>query len=193
MPNNFFLSWSQFFFPSYPQDSSNYFRFPAWLNFLFLNAASQETSPYLWHTRWIFFLSNGTTDDSKANLIIIPTRDDLESRGKGEERGWHDSTGARKLGQRRGGGGSAMANIIINQRRSDVNVKLPEPIWSCITRRGEGAEGGDTTRKGCKLEGVRAVESEMAHCESYLSCCLRIYGVRRIRAASFLLADYRWL
>lgn len=39
-------------------------------------------------------------------------------------------------GEERRGEGSAMANIIINQRRSDVNVKLPEPIWSCITRPG---------------------------------------------------------
>lgn len=32
--------------------------------------------------------------------------------------------------------GGQAANIIINQRSCDVNVKLPEPIWSCITRGG---------------------------------------------------------
>lgn len=104
MPNNFFLSWSQFFFPSYPQDSSNYFRFPAWLNFLFLNAASQETSPYLWHTRWIFFLSNGTTDDSKANLIIIPTRDEsrVSRKGGGEGLARFDGGQKARATERRG-------------------------------------------------------------------------------------------
>lgn len=42
--------------------------------------------------------------------------------------------------------------------------------------RGEGRVG----RKGCKLEwrGGGARLKAMAHCECYLSCCLRIYGVR---------------
>lgn len=44
-------------------------------------------------------------------------------------------------------GKGSRANIIINQHRSDVNVKLPEPIWSCITRGVEirlwtGSKGG---------------------------------------------------
>lgn len=38
----------------------------------------------------------------------------------------------------RGMKGQRAANIIINQRDCDVNVKLPEPIWSCITRGGLG-------------------------------------------------------
>ena len=70
----------------------------------------------------------------------------------------------------------------------------------------EGGRGREETRLGRAVNwngsaegGVRAVESEMAHCESYLSCCLRIYGVRYTRiyiytpVASLLLADYRWL
>lgn len=52
----------------------------------------------------------------------------------------------------------------------------------------EGGRGREETRLGRAVNwngsaegGVRAVESEMAHCESYLSCCLRIYGVRYTR------------
>lgn len=52
----------------------------------------------------------------------------------------------------------------------------------------EDGRGREETRLGRAVNwngsaegGVRAVESEMAHCESYLSCCLRIYGVRYTR------------
>lgn len=39
------------------------------------------------------------------------------------------------------------ANIIINQRSCDVNVKLPEPIWSCITRGGWKGTNWRTARR----------------------------------------------
>jgi len=43
--------------------------------------------------------------------------------------------------------GRRVANIIINQRGCDVNVKLPEPIWSCITRGGwQGTSRRTATR-----------------------------------------------
>lgn len=71
-----------------------------------------------------------------------------------------------------------------------MNVKLPEPIWSCITRtegsykeKERGREGErDSARKGWKLDyrGGGARLETMAHCESYLSCCPRIYGVSTI-------------
>lgn len=43
--------------------------------------------------------------------------------------------------------GGRAANIIINQRSCDVNVKLPEPIWSCITRGGWKGTSWRTARR----------------------------------------------
>lgn len=43
--------------------------------------------------------------------------------------------------------GGQAANIIINQRSCDVNVKLPEPIWSCITRGGWKGTSWRTARR----------------------------------------------
>lgn len=42
------------------------------------------------------------------------------------------------------------ANIIINQQSCDVNVKLPEPIWSCITRGGWTGNELANCKKGGK-------------------------------------------
>lgn len=67
--------------------------------------------------------------------------------------------------------GGRAANIIINQRSCDVNVKLPEPIWSCITR--GGLEGNELAN--CKKGSKRGRGWPMGHCESYLSCCLHIH------------------
>jgi len=63
------------------------------------------------------------------------------------------------------------ANIIINQRSCDVNVKLPEPIWSCITRGGWKGTSWRTARRVASGGGGWP----MGHCESYLSCCLQIH------------------
>lgn len=78
--------------------------------------------------------------------------------------------------------GRRAANIIINQRGCDVNVKLPEPIWSCITR---GGWKETSWRAATRVEDGSG-GGPMGHCESYLSCCLYIYtdprkkgGIRR--------------
>lgn len=89
--------------------------------------------------------------------------------------------------------GGRAANIIINQRSCDVNVKLPEPIWSCITRGGWKGTSWRTARRVTSGSGGGQWAIVRVICHAAYRSTERERELTIREGWSFLLADYRWL